>query len=232
MARAMSSRALRELRERTRKEKHDKKRKVATRKVHLNYLIVCEGERTEPNYFNALAGGRNSKVLSVEVLGEGQSTCRLVRTAIEERDKSMIEYDRVWVVFDKDDFNDFNEAIALAQKNDICSAWSNEAFELWYYLHFQYLDTPISRSQYIDALEREIRKHVPEYSYQKNDKGTYAILCNYGNLDLAIRHAERLETLYDDTNFAAHKPCTKVHHLVKELLNPEEVLDLLNVNRF
>ena len=110
MAKAMSSRALRELRERTRKERHDKKRKVATRKVHLNYLIVCEGERTEPNYFNALVGGRNSKVLSVEVLGEGQSTCRLVRTAIEERDKSMREYDRVWVVFDKDDFDDFNDA--------------------------------------------------------------------------------------------------------------------------
>lgn len=230
MAKAMSSRAIRELRERTRKEKHDKKRKVATRKVHLNYLIVCEGERTEPNYFNALIGGRNSKVLSVEVRGEGQSTCRLVHTAIEERDKSMIEFDRVWVVFDKDDFTDFNEAIALAQSNNICSAWSNEAFELWYYLHFQYLDTPISRSQYIDALEREIRKHEPDYSYKKNDKGTYAILCNYGNLDLAIRHAERLEKLYDDTNFAAHKPCTKVHHLVKELLSPEEVLIVLNAD--
>ena len=228
MARAMSSRALRELRERTRKEKHDKKRKVATRKVHLNYLIVCEGERTEPNYFNALAGGRNSKVLSVDVLGEGQSTCRLVRTAIEERDNSMIEYDRVWVVFDKDDFQDFNEAIALAGSNHICSAWSNESFELWYYLHFQYLDTPITRSQYIEALNREIRKHEPEYSYAKNDKGTYAILCKYGNLDLAIRHAERLETLYNDTNFATHKPCTKVHHLVKELLNPEEVLESIN----
>ena len=225
MAKAMSSRALRELRERTRKEKHDKKRKVATRKVHLNYLIVCEGERTEPNYFNALVGGRNSQVLSVEVLGEGQSTCRLVHTAIEERDKSMIEYDRVWVVFDKDDFTDFNEAIALAQSNDICSAWSNEAFELWYYLHFQYLDTPISRSQYIDALEREIRKHEPEYSYKKNDKGTYALLCKYGNQDLAIRFAEYLEKIYIDTNYASHKPCTKVHHIVKELITPEEILE-------
>lgn len=232
MAKAMSGRAIREIRERTRKEKHDKKRKVATRKVHLNYLIVCEGERTEPNYFEALIGGRNSRVLDADILGKGQSTCRLVRTAIEERDKSKIEYDRVWVVFDKDDFTDFNEAIALAQSNNICSAWSNEAFELWYYLHFQYLDTPISRSQYIDALEREIRKYESEYSYKKNDKGTYVLLCKYGNQDLAIRFAERLEKIYTDTNYASHKPCTKVHHLVKELLNPEELLELLNVNRF
>ena len=228
MAKAMSSRAIRELRERTRKEKHEKKRKVATRRVHLNYLIVCEGARTEPNYFEALIGGRNSRVLDADILGKGQSTCRLVRTAIEERDKSPIEYDRVWAVFDKDDFIDFNEAIDLARTNDINAAWSNESFELWYYLHFQYLDTPISRAQYIDALNREIHKFEPEYSYAKNDKGTYAILCKYGNQELAIRYAERLETLYHDTNYATHKPCTKVHHLVTELLNPEKVLEMMN----
>ena len=232
MAKAMSGRSLKERDEQMRKEKREKKRKIATRKVHLNYLIVCEGEQTEPNYFEALIGGRNSRVLDADILGKGQSTCRLVRTAIEERDKSKIEYDRVWVVFDKDDFTDFNEAIALAQSNNVCSAWSNEAFELWYYLHFQYLDTPISRSQYIDALEREIRTYESEYSYKKNDKGTYALLCKYGNQDLAIRFAERLEKIYTDTNYASHKPCTKVHHLVKELLNPEELLELLNVNRF
>ena len=228
MAKAMSSRAIRELRERTRKEKHDKKRKVATRRVHLNYLIVCEGEQTEPNYFKALVGGRNSRVLSVDVLGMGESTCRLVRTAMEERDKSPIEYDRVWTVFDKDNFIDFNEAIDLARSNDINAAWSNESFELWYYLHFQYLDTPITRAQYIEALNREIRKFESEYSYAKNDKATFTILCQYGNLDMAIRHAERLEAFYHDTNYATHKPCTKVHHLVMELLNPEKVLTKIN----
>ena len=228
MAKAMSSRAIRELRERTRKEKHDKKRKVATRKVHLNYLIVCEGERTEPNYFRALVGGRNSRVLDVNILGEGQSTCRLVNTAIEEREKSMIEYDRVWVVFDKDDFTDFNEAIALANSNGIGAAWSNESFELWYYLHFQYLDTPITRAQYIDALNREIRKYEPNYTYQKNDKSTFAILNQYGNLEFAIHSAKRQESIYHDTNYAIHKPCTKVHHLVQELLQPEKVLEMIN----
>ena len=146
---------------------------------------------------------------------------------MEEKEKSPIEYDRVWTVFDKDDFIDFNEAIELAHSNNINAAWSNESFELWYYLHFQYLDTPISRTQYIDAINREIRKFEPEYSYKKNDNATFAIISQYGNLDMAIRHAERLETLYNGTNYASHKPCTKVHHLVKELLNPEEVLVMM-----
>ena len=99
---------------------------------------------------------------------------------------------------------------------------------LWYYLHFQYLDTPITRAQYIDALNREIRKFEPEYSYKKNDVGTYAILNKYGNQDLAIRYSEYLEKIYAGTNYATHKPCTKVHHLVIELLNPEKVLEKIN----
>ncbi len=200
--------------------------------MHLNYLIVCEGKRTEPLYFEALVGGRNSRVIDADILGKGQSTCRLVRTAIEERDKSMIEYDRVWAVFDKDDFVDFNEAIAIADANNIATAWSNESFELWYYLHFQYLDTPISREQYIDALTREIRKYLPNYSYHKNDRGTYSILSQYGSLDLAIRYAAHLETRYHGTNYASHKPCTKVHHLVQELLHPEEILKTLAMTEY
>ena len=67
---------------------------------------------------------------------------------------------------------------------------------------------------------------MPNYSYKKNDKTTYSILCQYGNLELAIRYAARLESLYNDSNYATHKPCTKVHHIVQELLNPEEILNI------
>ena len=69
-----------------------------------------------------------------------------------------MRFDRVWVVFDRDDFNDFNEAIALAERKGYKAAWSNEAFELWYLLHFIYLDTAISRADYIKKLENEIRR--------------------------------------------------------------------------
>lgn len=74
---------------------------------------------------------------------------------------SPIHFDVTWAVFDKDDFVDFNEAIAYAKANSINPAWSNEAFELWYYLHFQFLDTQVGRHQYIEMLTREIRKVCP-----------------------------------------------------------------------
>ena len=93
-----------------------------------------------------------SDIREVTIEGKGQGTVSLIKETIAIRDKSNKEFDRVWAVFDKDDFNDFNDAIQLAKKNHILCAWSNESFELWYYLHFQYLDTGISRSQYIEKM--------------------------------------------------------------------------------
>lgn len=136
-------------------------------------------------------------------------------------------FDRVWVVFDKDDFTDFNEAIKLAASYSFQSAWTNEAFELWYFLHFQYLDAGISRHDYIEKLQSEIRKH-PEYEnyeYKKNDASVYKMLTTIGNEDLAKRYAERLRSFFEgDEDYKEHKPCTTVDLLVMELENPEKLL--------
>ena len=43
-----------------------------------------------------------------------------------------------------------NKAINDATANDLKVAWSNEAFELWYLLHFIFLDTAITRKAYIE----------------------------------------------------------------------------------
>ena len=134
----------------------------------------------------------------------------------------------MWAVFDKDEFRDFNEAIAYAVSNGVNPAWSNESFELWYYLHFQFLDTQNSRQQYIEMLTREIRKVYPEFEYQKNDKGMYELLQRIGNQEQAIKNAKALEARYEGEDYASHKPCTTVYKLVEELNKPEEVIALLN----
>lgn len=146
-----------QLKREKREAKAAKKRKVATRNKIVRFLIVCEGERTEPNYFKELVRNKYSEVRSEDIVGEGRSTCALVKRTEEFREKlerqRQLRFDRVWVVFDKDDFNDFNEAIALAERKGYKAAWSNEAFELWYLLHFIYLDSAISRADYIKNLK-------------------------------------------------------------------------------
>ncbi|WP_338327290.1 RloB domain-containing protein [Porphyromonas gingivalis] len=45
-------------------------------------------------------------------------------------------------------------------------AWTNEAFGLWFLLHFQYLDVPISRDAYISKLEKLIQKQLNDNSFR------------------------------------------------------------------
>lgn len=221
-----------QLKREKREAKAAKKRKVAIREKIVRFLIVCEGERTEPNYFKGLVKDKYSEVRSEEIIGEGRSTCALIKRAEEIKEKleqsRQLKFDRVWVVFDKDDFNDFNEAIALAARKGYKTAWSNEAFELWYLLHFIYLDAAISRDAYIVKLENEIRKfeNYKNFHYRKNHPDIYELLKTIGNESLAKLRAAKLRFMFgNDQDYKNHNPSTWVDQLVEELENPEELLN-------
>jgi len=139
-------------------------RNVDTREVRERFLIVCEGEKTEPNYF--LSFRVPGKV--IEVRGYGCNTIFLVERAIDLSQQE--EYNQVWCVFDRDSFpaQDFNEAFSLAKRNRIQIAYSNEAFELWYLLHFNYYDTAMSRNDYCTKLSALLGR-----KYEKNQDDMY-----------------------------------------------------------
>lgn len=220
-----------QLKKEKREAKAAKRRKIGTREKIVRFLIVCEGDRTEPNYFKELVKDRYSEVRSEEIIGEGRSTCSLVKRTEEikgqlERERQL-KFDRIWVVFDKDDFIDFNEAIILAQKKGLIPGWTNEAFELWYLLHFIYLDSRIERFDYIKKLESEIKKFdgYSTFKYRKNDPAMYSILQKLGNLALAKSRAKKLRELFEGSrDFKTHNPCTQIDLLVEELEHPEALL--------
>lgn len=179
-------------------------------KPRLRLLIVCEGSKTEPNYFKKFPIPPESVI---DVCGIGANTISLVREAI--RLKSLKTYDQVWVVFDKDSFTNeqFNSACQLAESNHINKAYSNEAFELWYILHFCYLDTAITRNDYCSKLSG---KNFLNHKYRKNSETIYdELLSRQGD---AIRNSKTLLAKYDPPRPSLDKPSTNVHLLV-ELLN-------------
>jgi hypothetical protein len=215
----------------------------ATRQLVAYFLIVCEGEKTEPNYFKAFP--RNSKkfVVDLTTIGTGSNTLSLVDRAIELRDKSEQDFDRVWVVFDKDSFKpvQFNKAILKATTNTINCAWNNESFELWYLLHFQNRTTPMSRDQYKNAIEECVnqrigtasKKRKPEpFRYMKNSPDMYDVLQKYGDQRLAIRWAKELERNHIGENYATHNPCTLVYKLVEELNGDSATLNQEIENKY
>ena len=197
----------------------------------LRFLIVCEGGKTEPNYFRALLKAhRSSAVIDLRVYGLGMSTSSLVKGAKRLKDKLETEdgqsFDRVWVVFDEDGNPGFNEAITLCRHYGFEAAWTNEAFELWYFLHFEFLDVGISRHSYIEKLNAILQKKTANarYHYKKNDKNFYSLLMQYGDEQFAMKSAATLRYRYTGTDYSRYKPCTTVDRLVEELEHPECLL--------
>ena len=178
------------------------------------FLIVCEGEKTEPNYFRKFP--ENPEVYDrIDIYGTGYNTISLVNEAIRlktEAQKQREPYIEVWCVFDKDDFSvdQFMAAIILAGKNQIKCAYSIEAFELWYMLHFNFYDAALSRDQYKEKLTELLGKR-----YQKNDDGMYQVLKKRQNL--AIKNAKKLYALQYRRPLVEQNPITTVFRLVERL---------------
>lgn len=200
--------------------------------VKLTFLIATEGTQTEPNYFNALKTElekSNRFNIDISVQGKGKSTTALVGKVHRQIAFNNQEYDRVWVVFDRDEFPDFDEAIQQATEHKINCAWSNESFELWLLLHFKDVPKHTSRKDLCDLLEKAIRNELHKkdpnalYDYSKGDAKIYEHVTTLGNEADAFTRAEALRNNFkDSTNTpSSQNPCTLVDKLVLELRNPE-----------
>jgi hypothetical protein len=202
------------------------------------FLIVCEGEKTEPNYFKSFPKKIGKFIYDIEFEGGGISTIKVVEKAIELRDMSKQKYDRVWAVFDRDSFkaNSFNSAILKARANNIKCAWSNEAFELWYLLHFHNRVTAMKRTEYVKAIEEAVNgklgKKKHKFEYKKNSPEMYALLSKIGNQELAIKWANELANSIPGEHFANYNPQTMVFKLVEELNGKSEELNAELANKF
>ncbi|MEI6950365.1 RloB family protein [Paraflavisolibacter sp. H34] len=126
--------------------------------MRQSFLIYCEGE-TEVGYFSSFKK-RAKRVKTGNALA-------VVQEAIAQKKANNTTVDQYWVVFDKDDSTDdqFDKAVQLALANGLQVAWSNQAFELWFILHFQKFTQKCHRNQY----EKVLKVHLPLYSAA--DKG-------------------------------------------------------------
>jgi hypothetical protein len=204
---------------------------------------VCEGGKTEPNYFAAMIRYHrlntvsldDGRQLDVSVHGAAGVTLSLVEYAEQQQRSEHERFHEIWCVFDQDDFpdDDFDNAIAKTRDHEFFrAAWSNEAFELWYVLHFQYLNSSpagsggTARAYYIDRLH-ELLQPLGRDKYQKNDGSLYELLGDDRRKD-ALRNARRLREEYPPgTPYHECKPSTTVDELVQRLLSyaPESLTE-------
>ncbi len=209
------------------RSKNSLKRRRAYIEPRACILIVCEGEKTEPQYFEGLK--RELRLRTVEVVVEGKecgsAPISVVDHAIELRkdrvrdarqSMTLVEYDEVWCIIDVEapqPHTSLNAAFDKAKANKLKVALSNPCFEYWYILHFERTSALMNSNK--KAMKR-LKQHYP--AYKKKDPASFAVV--YPLTPTAIRNSKGVlkEKHYGD-DLRDCNPSTHVHLIVEHLLD-------------
>lgn len=193
------------------------------------HLFVTEGTKTEPTYLNGIVCKiverfGNSAKQQFQIMGEGDNTLNLLMQAESYQQNDADGFEHIWIIYDKDDFppDHFDNTVHRCQalnarfkkegrNTQYHAIWSNECIELWFLLHFVYLDTQVNRGQYQKMLTEYLQRH-----YEKNDERLFDELFPY--INNAVKRAKRLRKNYkENTPPSQQSPCTMFFENVEEL---------------
>lgn len=198
------------------------KRRRGVRELAKRFLIVCEDDKSAPDYFDALKKHFRLSAASVMVVGSGGDSqpIQVVQQAIGRKDQAARsdsgteQFDQVWCIIDGDYGDKIANARGRATANGIELAISTQWFEYWLLLHFEESAAP---TQDCDGVVRLLKKrHLP--GYQKGTCDFDAIIINVRD---ACSRAERLRKPGIDRGELPEQqnPCSEVYKLVNALLD-------------
>jgi hypothetical protein len=177
-------------------------------------LVVCEGAKTEPTYFQALRRAKRMSPQQIKIVPgeEGSHPKNVVEYAKSLKEgirQDGLIVDEVWFVFDRDDHAEIEAAFIQARGNHFQIAFSNPCFELWYLLHYQDQTAHIERNWVFSRL----KKYLPQY---EKASSVYPDLSSHQSQ--AISRAKKLRKLHrDNGNSEKQNPSTNVDELVSYL---------------
>tara|TARA_B100001079_G_C16393257_1_gene507920 strand:+ start:717 stop:1364 length:648 start_codon:yes stop_codon:yes gene_type:complete len=199
-------------------------RAAPSREPYKKVLIVCEGEKTEPQYFENLIDHWELSSANVLVVGDcGSDPISIVKCAKKKFNQSKKigdPFDNVFCVFDKDSHVNYKDALAMVKNASPTTTFESinsvPCFEYWLLLHFFYTTRPFVGSGNKSAGQEvlaELKPYFPEY--QKGSREIYSQLI--GRLTDAKTNADksRKAAARDGTD----NPSTRVDKLVNYLEN-------------
>ena len=164
-------------------------RKKNRRATYDRILIVSEGSKTEPLYFEEIRETYRLHTANVEVRpsGAGTEPIQVVQYA-----RDLFEYgdvhkhirrgafEQVFAIFDRDDHHTYFDALKLAAsldgrlRNDakqpvvFRAIASVPSFELWLLLHYEDIQHPLHRNEVITRLKQRLP------GYEKGSGGNFS----------------------------------------------------------
>jgi len=175
------------------------------------YIIVPEGEETEPEYFRLFM--REGTSFRLQILSRKKSSAPLEvfnRARQYFRQNKLRKTDSVWLILDRDAWSEetLNTVWEKCQKYDFKIGVSNPCFEYWLLLHFE-------NGKHITTARNcrdRLKQYIPEYTKKKI--GRKKLL---PNIQTAINHARE-----KDVPPCTCWPCSNgstVYRLVLELVH-------------
>ena len=208
-------------------ERRISRRKQERRRPHLSgkprILILCEGARTEPTYFNWL---KYDKRLTSVVVRPPRAR-QIGPPGLLKRARNELRtdpgWDEIYCVLDHDGRDSAIGRLeaGLTAMNRASTRiemiLSDPCFELWLLLHFEFTDRPYTsvrggRSACADVIE-QLQRHIP--GYRKNT--THYLKLVEGRVGDARSNADQLNQLSPETR-PRRSPYTNVSKLVARLL--------------
>ncbi len=201
------------------------KRYERKKKIQPEYhLIITEGTKTEPNYFNSikeLINQNYSERIHLEIVGQGDNTVNLFDKAKQLVRDDPNGYKHVWIIYDTDDFpkDKIDVVPALCENESITDCkyhaiWSNQCIELWFLLHFSFMHSDLHRDEYKSKLSENLNT-IGAGDYHKNRDDMFFVLREY--LNFAIDNAKRLDKINSGKKPSNSAPGTKVFELIEKL---------------
>ena len=183
------------------------------------FLIVVEGEATEPAYLDEVRLRLKRRAAAVLVQhGDHTDPVGIVREAMKLRDAhaakpNMEPYDQVWVVFDRETQNhprreQVPAALKLAGDAGIRVALSIPSFEFWLLLHFDYTTKQFDGCT---AVKKALKKFIKGY-----EKAALPLSDLFSRIETAMKHAARCHRHWQ-TGGGDRNPSTHIDELLREL---------------
>ncbi|WP_019176248.1 RloB family protein [Methanomassiliicoccus luminyensis] len=193
-----------------------RRRKQSGRERRKLLYLVCEGERTEPIYFNNFRTPECD--FRIIILSDhNNDPIGLVSRAIKVIDDEVFdsEYgDQVWCVFDVDQNSDekLQAALGMATDRGISIALSNPCFEIWYYIHFTFCSSKLSRQDLLVKLDN----YIKDYNKTMN-----VFECTKDMLPMAIKNAKKLNKMHEGAAVAligtGSNPSSQVYRVIETI---------------
>lgn len=183
------------------------------------YFIVTDTKETEQNY---MFGLRNS--IPPEL--QGKLVIKVVKTKTKNLVKEALnlaslnpQYGEIWIIFDRDQVQNFDEIISEAITKGINVGWTNPCIEEWFSAYFGAMPTYANSVSCCNGFEQIFERNAHQ-KYVKSDLAIYEKLNRFGNEEKAIRiatqkmHDHRIQGKYKPSE---QIPGTTVHLLVDEI---------------